>query len=337
MIGHAWQGEDKSMSPKNIRLTAIAVALLAGIVIFGIKLYAAHISNSSAIRSDALEGSVNILAAAFGLYSILFSEKPADEDHPYGHGKIEHFAAVFEGGLIALAGFLILLDTGSRYFRHEQPTNLTLGLMITFFAGALNGIMGLIIIAVGKKHRSTTLRADGMHLLSDFWSTLGLGAGLGLVILTGWLWIDPLLAVGVGVMLFVAGFKVFRPSWNTLLDTVNPESIKKIVDSLNQMKLDPVITIHELKTQEFGRDAHVDLHIVVPEFFTIKEAHQISDRLVDHLQKTLGTESQIHAHLDPCLQHFCTECNYENCPIRKQVFVAKKPLTVVNIVQNGPF
>lgn len=325
------------MNPRSIRLISIIIALVAGILIFAIKIYAAHISNSSAIRSDALEGSVNILAAAFGLFSILFSEKPADEDHPYGHGKIEHFAAVFEGGLISLAGFLILFDTLSRYFNQSTPENLSQGLLISFAAGALNGIIGLVIYLVGKKHDSTTLRADGLHLISDFWSTIGLTVGLSLAIYTGWLWIDPLLAVFVAVMLLVSGYKVFRPSWDTLLDAANPEVIGKIVNRLNEIKLEPVITIHELKTQAFGRDAHVDLHIVVPEFFSIKEAHQISDRVVRELQTTLGVDSLIHAHLDPCERYFCSECAFENCPVRKNTFVAKKQLTPENIVRNGPF
>ena len=328
--------ERAPLTPRFIRLTAISIALIAGIIIFGIKLYAAHISNSSAIRSDALEGSVNILAAAFGLFSILYSEKPADNDHPYGHGKIEHFAAVFEGGLISLAGFFILLDTASRYFNHSEPSNLHQGLLITFCAGALNGIFGLLIFYTGKKYDSTTLRADGLHLITDFWSTIGLSLGLGLAIFTGWIWIDPLLAIIVGLMLFVAGYKVFRPSWNTLLDAVNPESIQKIVTLLNEIKLDPIITIHELKTQEFGRDSHVDLHIVVPEFFTIKDAHYISDKVVAQLQTKLGSNSQIHAHLDPCAKLYCTECSYENCAIRKNAFMARKPLTVENIVEDGP-
>src|ERR1035437_4721708 len=106
--------ERTPLSPSFIRLLSMFIALIAGIAIFCIKLYAAHISNSSAIRSDALEGSVNILAAGFGLFSVFFSEKPADHGHPYGHGKIEHFAAVFEGGLITLAGFLIIIDTGAK-------------------------------------------------------------------------------------------------------------------------------------------------------------------------------------------------------------------------------
>jgi cation diffusion facilitator family transporter len=122
---------------KRIRLTAILVSLIGGVLILAIKFYAAMISNSSALRSDALEGSVNVLAAAFGLGSILFAEKPADRDHPYGHGKIEYFASAFEGGLIALAGFLILVDTVIRFLHHATTHDLGLGLKLSVFAGAL--------------------------------------------------------------------------------------------------------------------------------------------------------------------------------------------------------
>ncbi len=324
------------LNPRTIRIAAILLALISGIIIFGFKLYAANISNSSALRSDALEGSVNILAAAFGLFSIVFAEKPADHDHPYGHGKIEHFAAVFEGGLISLAGFLILLDTVSRYLNHTPIQNLEKGLLISFIAGTVNGLIGIGLYFAGKKYQSTTLKADGMHLLSDFWSTLGLTVGLGLAIFTGWTWIDPVLAVLVGVMLFVAGYQVFKPSWNTLLDAANPESIRNVVKLLNQMKLDPVITVHELKTQTFGRDAHIDLHLVIPEFFTVKEGHLIADQVVSQLQNHLGVDSMIHAHLDPCEKLYCSECNYENCPVRTKAFTGKKPLTPELIVKNGP-
>ncbi len=328
--------QKKKFTPRMIRLIAILIALIASIVIFGVKIYAANISNSSAIRSDALEGTVNILAAAFGLFSIMFAEKPADHDHPYGHGKIEHFAAVFEGGLISLAGFLILLDTISRFLNHTQPENLSKGLLISFIAGTMNGVIGLGTYFAGKKYDSTTLKADGLHLLSDFWSTLGLSAGLLIALNTGWFWIDPLLAVFVGVMLFVAGYKVFKPSWNTLLDAANPESIQTVVNRLNEIKLEPVITVHELKTQTFGRDAHIDLHLVIPEFYTVKEGHEIADRIVKELQITLGVDSQIHAHLDPCEQAFCSECPLQGCSVRKETFKERKRLSAQSIVKNGP-
>lgn len=321
--------------PRTIRLIAITVALVSGLLIFGFKLYAASLSNSSALRSDALEGTVNILAAAFGLFSILYSEKPADRDHPYGHGKIEHFAAVFEGGLISLAGFLILFDTVSRILHQSQPENLEKGLWISFFAGAMNGVVGITLYFAGKQYDSTTLKADGLHLLSDFWSTIGLTIGLWIALSTGWLWIDPILAFLVGVMLFVAGYKVFKPSWDTLLDAANPETIKAVVSRLNEIELAPVITVHELKTQSFGRDAHIDLHLVVPEFLSIKEGHAVADRIVKNLQDTLGVDSMIHAHLDPCERLFCSECPIQDCAIRQNAFVSRKSLTIDSIVLNG--
>ena len=326
---------DKGISSRTVRLTAIVIALVSGILIFAVKLHAANISNSSAIRSDALEGTVNILAAAFGLFSILFAEKPADEDHPYGHGKIEHFAAVFEGGLIALAGFLILLDTGARALNHTQPEDLGKGLLLSFVAGTLNGIIGIALYAAGKRHQSTTLKADGLHLLSDFGSTLGLSAGLVLALYTGWMWIDPILAVMVGIMLFVAGYRVFKPSWNTLLDAVNPESIGKVVTCLNEIDISPVITVHELKTQTFGRDAHIDLHLVIPEFYTVKQGHEIADRVVKDLQETLGVDSMIHAHLDPCERVYCGECPFENCPVRQSPFVERRKISSQSAVKKG--
>ena len=321
----------------NPSRTAITISLIAGIFIFGVKVYAAHISNSSAIRSDALEGAVNILAAAFGLFSILFSEKPADHDHPYGHGKIEHFAAIFEGGLIAIAGFAILFDTTARFLSHVRPSpDLGEGLKLAVGAGLMNGVMGTALLMLGRKHKSTTLRADGLHLLSDLGSTIALAIGLTVALYTGWMWLDPLLAILVGLILLWAGYKVFRPSWDTLLDTLNPESIQKIVDRLNEISLDPVITIHELKAQEFGRDSHVDLHIVVPEFFSIKEAHNTSDRVVEQLRTAMGVESQIHAHVDPCGRLYCIECTFEKCPVRREAFVARKKLTAESVVKEGP-
>jgi divalent metal cation (Fe/Co/Zn/Cd) transporter len=137
-------------------------------------------------------------------------------------------------------------------------------------------------------------------------------------------------------MLFVAGYKVFKPSWNTLLDAANPESINKVVNLLNEMQMEPIITVHELKTQTFGRDAHIDLHLVIPEFFTIKEGHLIADRVVHHLQDHLGLDSMIHAHLDPCEKLYCNECSFKDCPIRAKEFTGKKSLTAELIVKNGP-
>jgi cation diffusion facilitator family transporter len=209
-------------SHKSIRLSAIIFALLTGVAILCLKIHAAQISDSAALRSDALEGTVNVLAAAFGLASLIFSDRPADRDHPYGHGKMEYFAAVFEGGLIFLAGFLILIDTANRFVLHTAIGELGAGLKLNLLAGIGNGIVGAIILFAGKKYDSAVLRADGVHLLTDLATTVALGLGLGLVLLTGFNWIDSVLAIGVALLLFKTGFSLMHEASGALLDAENP-------------------------------------------------------------------------------------------------------------------
>ncbi len=259
--------KDMMKDAKKIRLIAIISSLVLSLVILAIKLYAAKVSNSTALRSDALEGTVNVLAAAFGLGAILFSEKPADKEHPYGHGKIEYFSAAFEGGLITLSGFLIFLDSISRMISPHVIADLDTGLKLNLLAGGMNGIVGASLVWIGKKYYSETLRADGIHLLTDLLTTVVLALGLVLVLFTGWTFLDPILAIGVALFLLKTGFGLIRKSSNALLDAENPELLNSIVVQLNQIDRGAIIAIHELKAQQFGRDKHIDLHLVVPEFF----------------------------------------------------------------------
>ena len=324
-----------SLSSRHLRLTAISVSLIGGIAILGIKFYAAAISNSSALRSDALEGTVNVLAAAFGLGSIIFAERPADRDHPYGHGKIEYFAQAFEGGLIALAAFLILADTIIRIAHQQTVHDLGLGLKLSVISGALNGILGAGIYAIGKKHHSRILIADGIHLLADLVTTIVLTVGLLIVYFTHIWWLDSVLAVGVALFLFKTGYSLVSSSADALLDAENPILLQEIVDQLNAFPRGGIITAHALKAQQFGRDTHLDLHLVVPEFFSIKEAHAESDRISGKLIECLGFDSIVHTHIDPCERKFCIECKQENCPIRVKSFEAVKTFTVDLITDPG--
>ena len=320
---------------RKLRLIAILFSLIGGILILGIKLYAAVISNSSALRSDALEGTVNVLAAAFGLGSIIFAEKPADRDHPYGHGKIEYFSSAFEGGLIALAGFLILIDTVIRFLHHQTLGDLGLGLKLSVFSGILNGLMGIVIYGIGKKHQSQVLVADGIHLLSDLVTTVVLTLGLLIVYFTRIYWIDPLLAIGIAIFLFKTGYTLVDVSAKALLDAENPDLLQNIVDQMNSLPRGEVITAHGLKAQQFGRDTHVDLHVVVPEYITIKEAHAEADLIAGTLRDRLGHNSVVHTHVDPCERDFCEECQVEDCPIRANPFHAIKPFTRESLTDPG--
>ncbi|MBS1960258.1 MAG: cation transporter [Bdellovibrionales bacterium] len=325
--------------PRRIRLFAMILSLGAGVAILALKLYAARVADSSALRSDALEGMVNILAAAFGLGSIIFAEKPADRDHPYGHGKIEYFAQAFEGGLIALAGFLIILDTVERIYNPHEILNLGLGLKLNIVAGLGNGVLGFFLVSIGRKYQSTTIRADGIHLLTDLITTAGMALGLGLMMWTGWHWIDPVLAIMVAVFLFRTGFQLVRHSSQALLDAENPELIKKIVEHLNVLQKDPIfhqiLAVHGLKAQEFGRDKHVDIHVVVPEFLSIKDAHDLADRYAYSLHLMLGNDSEVHTHVDPCEQALCKTCPIQFCDIRAADFQSRPAITMESATEPG--
>ncbi|MBU6155215.1 MAG: cation diffusion facilitator family transporter [Bdellovibrionales bacterium] len=320
---------------KRVRLAAISISLLGSLLILALKIHAARLAGSAALRSDALEGSVNVLAAAFGLGSVLFAEKPADQDHPYGHGKIEYFAQAFEGGLISLAGFLILIDTILRLIHHDPLQDLDSGLKLNLLAGLLNGILGFGMFLSGKKYHSQILISDGIHLLTDLVTTIGLGFGLLVVIFTGWTWLDPVLALLVALFLFRTGFKLVQESSNALLDAQSPALIEAIVGYLNEIPRRSVITVHELKVQQFGRDKHVDLHVVVPEFLSIKEAHDESDRFAADLMEKLGHHSIVHTHIDPCERELCTECPFLDCPIRMKPFQGLHPFEAAQITRTG--
>lgn len=316
---------------KKLRLGTMIFAVIAGSLILAAKFYAARIADSAALHSDALEGTVNVLAAAFGLASIWWSEKPADADHPYGHGKIEYFAKAFEGGLISLAAVLILIDSIERLTAGHALQNLESGLWINLAAGAGNGVLGFILLTIGKRTRSEIIRADGIHLLTDLATTVGMSIGLGLLLLTGWNWIDPVIAVLVALFLLRTGFGLVKQSLQALLDAENPELIEQIVSEINEFQVNRetpmVITVHDLKAQEFGRDKHIDIHVVVPETLTIHEGHEVSEQFSLKLSQALGGKSIVHTHLDPCERRYCRQCPVTPCEIRLHAFEERPVIT----------
>ncbi|HWQ08974.1 MAG TPA: cation diffusion facilitator family transporter, partial [Holophaga sp.] len=164
--------------PSRIRLRVAILSIVMGILILGLKYVAYRVSGSTALKSDAIESVVNIVAAFFALGAVVFADKPADREHPYGHGKIEHFSAAVEGALIVLAALMIAWDAIGALRHGVQLKQLGLGLAINFAAGLLNGLLGLFLVRMGRSYRSRAIEADGHHVLSDFWTTCGIAVGL---------------------------------------------------------------------------------------------------------------------------------------------------------------
>ena len=322
--------------PSQTARTRVAVlSIVAGCFILGLKYYAYHVSQSTALKSDAIENVVNVVAAVFALGAIIFAGKPADREHPYGHGKIEHFSAVFEGGMISLAAVLIIYEAVRAVVERVPLQNLSRGLAINFTAGVLNGLLGLYLIHKGKQQNSHALIADGHHVLSDFYVTLGLGGGLLLVQFTGLRWLDPFLAVMVGAILAWTGFKLVRESSAALLDAEDPGLIEHLVAVINRIRPVDVLAIHELRTLRSGRYTHVDIHVVIPEFYSIAQGHELAERFNGAVVKDAAIEGELHTHVDPCHRDYCAQCAVSPCPIRQAPKTEEHPITLEQALSPG--
>lgn len=317
----------------RFRLRAGLVSLVVGAILLGVKYGAYRLTGSTAILSDALESIVNVVAAAFALGGLLFAHRPADRGHPYGHGKIEFFSAVFEGGLISFAAILIIYEAGQSLVYGVEIRELNLGVAITMAAGVVNAVLGWYLIQTGKRYSSLTLIADGQHVLADFWTSVGVTAGLALVMLTGVQMFDPLAAAIVGAHLCVTGARLVRHAAGGLLDEEDTDLLRKLVAAINKNVLPGIIRVHYLRAIRSGRFSHVDAHLVVPEFWTVEQAHEIADAFERRVIEALPFEGEIAFHTDPCRRAYCASCDVRDCPIRVMPFVSRSPMTVEEVVQ----
>jgi cation diffusion facilitator family transporter len=327
---------DPAPPTQKARLRIAILSIVVGCLVLGMKYLAFHVSDSAALKSDAIENVVNVVAAVFALGAIIFGDKPADRDHPYGHGKIEHFSAAFEGGMISLAAVLIAYEAIRALFVGTPLKNLTLGLGINFFAGVVNGLLGLYLIRQGKRQRSRALEADGHHVFSDFYVTVGLAVGLTLVKATGLTWLDPAMALVVALALARTGFMLVHHSSAALMDTEDPVLIQRLVDVMNKVRPKDVIAIHELRTLRSGRYTHVDIHMVIPEFYSIGQGHELADHFGQAVLREAALEGELHTHVDPCHKAFCAMCDQDPCPLRQKPRQQQGGITFEQAVAPGP-
>jgi cation diffusion facilitator family transporter len=327
---------DSALPNQTARLRIAILSIVVGCVVLGMKYIAFHVSQSAALKSDAIENVVNVVAAVFALGAIIFADKPADREHPYGHGKIEHFSAAFEGGMISLAAVLIGYEAIRSIVEGVPIQNLTLGLGINFAAGVLNGLLGLFLMYQGKRQQSHALEADGHHVFSDFYVTLGLGAGLLLVKATGMTWLDPAMALAVCVVLVFTGFKLVRTSSAALLDTEDPELLQHLVEVMNRVRPKDIVAIHELRTMRSGRYIHVDIHMVIPEFYGIGQGHELADQFGKAVLAEAAIEGELHTHVDPCIRAYCNQCDLTSCPVRQSPQIYECKIIFDQAVAQGP-
>lgn len=309
----------------RVRLRAGMISLGVGGALLWAKFVAYQLTGSTAVLSDALESIVNVIAAIFALGSLVFAGRPADRNHPYGHGKIEYFSATFEGGLITFAATLILYEASRGFLEAPVLRQLDLGLAIILGAGIVNAGLGWFLIRTGRLTQSLTLVADGQHVLSDFWTSLGVIVGLLLVKITGIIWFDPIVAAIVGLNLGWTGLRLVRHAAGGLLDEEDTKLLGKLVKALDAYRLPGIIRIHHLRAIRAGRFTHVDAHLVVPEFWSVERAHALAETFEQRVMSACGVEGEIVFHIDPCHRAYCAQCDVMDCPIRVAPFVARPP------------
>lgn len=301
---------------QKLRMNAIWLSVAVSIALLGLKFLTYRLTHSSGVLSDALESIINVVASIFASLSIWMAAKPPDPDHPYGHGKIEYFSAGFEGALIigAAAG---IFYSGFQHLLAPHPLpNLGKGLLILFGATAINLLLGLYLVRIGRRTDSLALTADGKHILTDVYSSVAVVVGLFLVYLTGWLRFDGAVACLVGINILITGGKLVYQSFLRLMDTSDPELLDCIARLLSQNRRLDWVDIHQLRAWRAGSMIHIDLHLVLPEDISLEKAHQEAKILENMLIDEFKGKAGILVHMDPCKPDECPACRRQMCDLR---------------------
>ncbi|MEI6061464.1 MAG: cation diffusion facilitator family transporter [Bacteroidota bacterium] len=277
----------------------VYLSIAAAIATITLKMIAYKLTGSMGLFSDALESCVNLAAAVIALIMLSIAEKPADEEHVYGHGKAEYFSSAIEGGLIVLASFSIIWTAIPRLLHPQPLENLGLGLLVAVGASGINLVVALILLKNGRKNNSITLEADGKHLMTDVYTSAGVLIGIGLVKISGWLILDPLVAIAVAINILWAGYQLMRRSAMGLLDSGLPEAERaKIIQALDALKAQK-LTFHSLMTRQAGQRKFIAIHILVPGKWTIQEGHDKVEKIEKDIRDLFPGQVTVFTHLEP--------------------------------------
>lgn len=306
----------KKVDNTKIKKNAAILSLAIGAGMFVFKFTAYLITGSAAIFSDAAESVVHVLATSMALYSIILSSRPPDKSHLYGHGNVEYFSAGIEGGLIIIAALVIIFEGVSDIIKGPELQQLGTGVLIITAAGIINLFLGFYLIKIGKQTNSLTLVADGKHVLTDSYTSIGVLIGITLVILTDIFLLDPLFAIAVALNILFTGYKLIRKSIGGLMNETDPETLSRLCNKLISIRKPVYIDIHELRYWESGDDLFVDFHLTLPYYLNIKQTHAEEDYLSSEIEKDFPN-AQIKIHMDYCVPELCGFCDHPNCEVRQ--------------------
>jgi cation diffusion facilitator family transporter len=278
------------------QLAALSVAI--AVAVLSLKAVAWWVTGSVALYADALESIVNVAAAIAALLAVRLSALPADANHPYGHSKAEYFSAVLEGALIIVAALLILHEAWGAFLSPRAPDQVGIGLAVSAVASGMNAAWALYLGRRGRALRSPALMADARHLWADVVTSVGVLAGVGLVSLTGILWLDPLLAALTAVNILISGGRLLRESVGGLMDEAVPPATMERIRRIVAEQASGAIEAHDLRSRHAGRHTFLEFHLVVPGDMRVSESHEICDRIEAALKAELEA-AIITIHVEP--------------------------------------
>jgi cation diffusion facilitator family transporter len=280
------------------KMSAMKLSVFTGVFLLAMKAIAWRITGSTAILSDLGESIAHLVAVFFAAYSLWLSMKPADSDHLYGHAKASFFSAGFEGALIIAAALYILYSAAGDLLQGPQLSHLPIGLALTAGAAVINGALGWHLIRIGKHRGSIILEANGHHVLTDCWTSLGVLMALGLVHFTGWVYWDPIFAIIAALNILFSGLRLVRRSVSGLMDAADPRVHRQIMELVDSETRRHGITHHNLRHRNIG-DAHlVELHLTFPREILLRDAHHIATQIERAVEENIRPAAHVITHLE---------------------------------------
>jgi len=316
------------------------IAIVGAILMIG-KFVAFFITGSVAILTDALESIVNVVAGIIGVYALWLCLHPADENHPYGHGKVELISSIIEGMMIFFAGGLIIIEASLRLLNPSDVREIDIGLVIIIIAAVVNFVMGTRAIRLGHKHGSLALEASGKHLCTDTYSSVGIIIGLGLMVAADALgfdawWLDPVTAALFGVFIIYAGVRVMLKSAGRIMDPADKKALTEVTRAFNHARAPEVIDMHHLRVVSYGSLIHIEAHMVVPDDTPMARVDEIRGAIEAECRRVLGPGADITIQAESCDRMACKHCNSGDCDHRGGEFHRNVFLDVDTVIMEKP-
>lgn len=297
----------------DTRVKAAQVSVISNSALVVLKLTAGLFMGSVSVISEAIHSGLDLVAALIAYFSLRQAARPADEQHQFGHGKIENISGVIEALLILLAAFWIIWEAGKKFLHGGQVESVGLGIGVMGLAALVNFFVSRYLFRVAGETDSIALKADALHLSTDVLTSLGVMAGLVLIKITGLQIFDPLVAVLVALLIIKASYDLTKEAFSPLLDTKLPEEEEKDIINIIRRYQDNFVEYHKLRSRKSGSERHIDLHLVVPHNKPIKEVHLMCDQIEEEIEIRFSS-SQVLIHAEPC-DNECVECSAQiNCP-----------------------